>query len=165
MRQGHIDLSRCGDWFLDLSYPEHKNQYSGFDLVDAQDAERYHNNVNAGIHIGLGADFEPWLVQEFSWLTEMEFAVNRLRAGDILPSHCDRYGSYRTRHPAPIESLTRVIVFLQDWQPGHLLQIDHTLLAHWHQGDWAAWTGHTPHLAANLGHTDRYTLQITGILR
>lgn len=165
MRQGHIDLSARGDWFLSLCYTDRSHQYTGFDLLDQQDRQRYSNNVMASIHVGLGADFESDLAQEFDWLTDLEFAVNRLEPGSILPAHKDRYGSYRTRHMAPVDTLIRVIVFLQDWQPGHLLQIDQTLLAHWQQGDWAAWSGHTPHLAANLGHTHRYTLQITGIIK
>ena len=54
------------------------------------------------------------------------------------------------------------MVFLEDWRSGHIMEVDDQQLTGWKAGDWVGWRYDTPHLAANLGTTDRYTLQITG---
>ena len=56
----------------------------------------------------------------------------------------------------------RIIVFLEDWQSGHYLEINGEPIIEWSAGDWVGWNYDTPHLAANIGMTDRYTMQITG---
>jgi len=52
-------------------------------------------------------------------------------------------------------------VFLEDWQPGHILEIDGSPISQWHAGDYVIWNYDTPHMAANLGLVPRYTAQIT----
>lgn len=163
--QGHIDLSPYGDWFLSLCYPGREDRYSGLEPIDDQDRQRYLHNLNAAIHVGLGSDFEAQLCQQFSWLTGHEFAITKLSPGDILPLHRDLYRSYRSRHDVTVDQIQRIIVFLQDWQSGHLLQIGDQMIVHWQSGDWVSWIGHDAHLAANLGPHDRYTLQITGAIQ
>jgi hypothetical protein len=54
-------------------------------------------------------------------------------------------------------------VFLEDWQPGHIFEIDGHPLTKYKSGTMVIWQYKTPHMAANLGLTNRYTLQITGI--
>jgi hypothetical protein len=42
------------------------------------------------------------------------------------------------------------------------LEIDGNPITKWSAGDWVGWNYDTQHLAANIGMTDRYTMQITG---
>lgn len=97
-------------------------------------------------------------------LIDPKVALHRLRPSWIIPEHKDLYRRYREHHDnIDIKNITRIILFLEDWQSGHILQIGNDLVQPWRAGDFVSWVGDTPHIAANLGSTDRYTLQITGI--
>lgn len=89
-----------------------------------------------------------------------------MRPGDVMPEHRDTYRRfcdlYRVTDP---ESVQRYVVFLEPWQSGHYFEISNSPILSWQIGDWISWNGSVPHLAANLGRTDRYTLQITGLPR
>lgn len=89
-------------------------------------------------------------------------ALHRMRPGRYLPLHSDLYGAYRRINAITYQIITRMIVFLEDHKPGHMLDIDGDVICHWQAGDWVSWQGDTTHAAYNLGTEDRYTLQITG---
>jgi hypothetical protein len=88
----------------------------------------------------------------------------RMSSGTILPVHRDTYKRYielfdlnRQEH-----TIHRAVVFLESWTSGHYLELDNTPIVNWLAGDVVTWCYDTPHLAANMGLTPRYTLQITG---
>ena len=88
----------------------------------------------------------------------------RMDPGTILPNHIDIYKRYielfklENQH----QSVYRAIVFLEDWQSGHYLEVAGEPITKWSAGDVVVWWYDTPHMAANMGYTPRYTLQITG---
>ena len=88
----------------------------------------------------------------------------RMDPGTILPKHHDTYKRYieifelENLHA----SIFRAIVFLEDWSSGHYLEVADEPITQWSAGDVVTWWYDTPHLAANMGTTPRYTLQITG---
>lgn len=87
----------------------------------------------------------------------------RMDPGTILPLHQDTYKRYREIFKiADPQSVYRAVVFLEDWASGHYLEIDNEPIVKWQAGDVVTWQYDTPHLAANMGYTPRYTLQITG---
>lgn len=90
----------------------------------------------------------------------------RMDPGTILPLHQDTYQRYveifKLEHYP--QSVHRAIVFLEDWQSGHYLEVAGEPITKWSAGDVVTWWYNTPHLAANMGNTPRYTLQITGHL-
>lgn len=98
----------------------------------------------------------PW--RFFSW------SFYRMPPGTVLPRHSDTYNRfiniYEISDPTVIH---RAVIFLEDWSSGHYFEINGQPLIQWCAGDWVTWRYDTPHLAANVGMTDRYTLQITGI--
>ena len=53
-------------------------------------------------------------------------------------------------------------MYLEDWQPGHYAEYNGQAFVNWCAGAVVEWSYDTPHMAANLGPTPRYTLQITG---
>jgi len=53
---------------------------------------------------------------------------------------------------------------MEDWQSGHVSEIEDTVISEWRAGDYIVWKNDTLHLAANVGKTSRYTLQITGVI-
>lgn len=88
----------------------------------------------------------------------------RMHAGTILPTHTDLYKKYIQVFglQGREHTIRRAIVFLEDWQPGHYAEYLDRPYVNWRAGSVVEWTWNVPHMAANLGSTHRYTLQITG---
>jgi len=86
----------------------------------------------------------------------------RMNTGDILPAHRDTYEVYRKiNNIADSSTINRVIIFLEDWCPGHIFEIAETPITNWKAGDYVLWNYNTEHMAANIGLEPRYTMQIT----
>lgn len=90
----------------------------------------------------------------------------RMMPGTVLPTHQDRYVRYIDIFglQGREQSIRRAVVFLEAWQPGHYAEYDGRPYVNWSAGATVEWTYDTPHMAANIGITPRYTLQITGHL-
>jgi len=88
----------------------------------------------------------------------------RMNTGTVLPTHGDLYLKYIELFnlKGQEHTIRRAIVFLEDWQPGHYAEYMDQAYVNWRAGSVIEWTYDTPHMAANLGLTPRYTLQITG---
>jgi hypothetical protein len=88
----------------------------------------------------------------------------RMGPGTILPTHSDLYLKYIELFglQGREHTIRRAIVFLEDWQSGHYFEAIGKSYIEWKAGLTVEWTYNTPHMAANLGLTPRYTLQITG---
>ena len=97
----------------------------------------------------------PW--KHFSW------SIYRMNPGNCLPEHGDTYARFRQlyNHNGDIH---RAIFYMEDWQSGHISEIEKQPLINWSAGDYIIWKNDTLHLAANVGKTPRYTLQITGVI-
>jgi len=108
-------------------------------------------------------DWMSYLLNDFDFLDSIKFSFNKIPPGHYFPTHRDLFGHYRTLVNKEINEIHRYIVFLEDWQDGHLLTIGDKVFSNWKAGAVVGWTGDTPHSAINLGTTDRYTLQVTGI--
>ena len=105
------------------------------------------------------------LVDWAAHLEHVGVSYYKMTPGDNLPYHRDIYKKYInifnlwTRN----SRIWRYIFFVEDWKPGHIFEIDGTLFPNWKAGDWVAWRYDVPHMAANLGNEDRYTIQLTGV--
>ena len=98
----------------------------------------------------------PW--QHFSW------SVYRMGPGTTLPNHADTYARFRKIHNIENPNkIFRAVVFLEPWQSGHYFEVNQKSVVGWRPGETVIWRYDTEHLAANMGTTDRYTLQITGV--
>lgn len=88
----------------------------------------------------------------------------RMDTGTVLPTHGDLYKKYIELFDLQgrEHTIRRAVVFLEDWQPGHYAEYLDRSFVNWRAGAIVEWTYDTPHMAANLGLTPRYTLQITG---
>jgi hypothetical protein len=89
----------------------------------------------------------------------------RMKPGKILPYHRDTYKRYIEHFDITEPSVIhRAIIFLEDWKPGHVFEIDGYPITNYRAGTFVQWNYDTAHMAANLGLYNRYTLQITGIV-
>lgn len=101
---------------------------------------------------------EMFPLRYFSW------SVYRMTPGCTLPEHGDTYAFFKKKHRLAEDiTIVRIIVFLEEWQSGHYLEMNKRPVVKWDKGDWVCWGNQFLHLAANVGQTNRYTLQITGI--
>lgn len=88
----------------------------------------------------------------------------RMDTGTILPTHQDTYKRYVELFDLKGQEhrIRRAIVFLEDWQSGHYLELKGIPVTGWRAGYTVVWAYDAPHMAANIGLKPRYTLQITG---
>jgi hypothetical protein len=88
----------------------------------------------------------------------------RMDPGSSLPLHVDTYQRYVKLHNlhGKENTIRRAIVFLEPWQSGHYAECDNIPYTNWIAGFTIVWVWDAPHIAANMGMSPRYTLQITG---
>jgi hypothetical protein len=111
-------------------------------------------------------DYIKTIVKVFENMGWKDIGVSffKMTPGAILPEHSDLYTRYVNLFDLHGQEHTihRAIVFLEDWASGHYSECNRQCVTNWRAGDTIEWQYNTPHSAANLGYTDRYTLQITG---
>lgn len=90
--------------------------------------------------------------------------LTRQDPGQVLPWHVDKFYMLRRLNPDDPRMIIRFLVFFQDWDVGHLLQIGDEILYKWKRGDVYAWVQDTHHVAANIGLTPKWTCNVTGFL-
>ena len=87
--------------------------------------------------------------------------------GCVIPYHFDNFNNPNWDQTR-VNQLVRVIVCLEDYKMGHLIQyIEHgkcRTCVNWVAGDGLMWDNQVPHLTANAGMQPKYTMQITGFL-
>ena len=133
--------------WLSQGYP---NQFTG-NMCDMRSAQPAWNQRFIDIFAGQG------------W-KDIGTSYYRMTTGTVLPTHGDLYLKYIDLFDLKGRKHTvrRAIVFLEDWQPGHYAEYMDQAYVNWKAGAVVEWAYNTPHMAANLGLTPRYTLQITG---
>lgn len=92
---------------------------------------------------------------------DMTFTFYKMQTLEIMPEHSDHYRTYTRLHNAEYKNVKRILVMLEDWKPGHYLEVNGVGVVNWIAGDYFMWDSDCPHAASNIGIEDRYTLQIT----
>lgn len=136
---------------MEYEINEWKNQ--GYDYVKSFSGMMYDNKNPM-----------PEWVNEFKNLFEyknLTFTFYKMSTLEIMPVHTDHYNTYCKIFSANRKDVIRILIMLEDWKPGHYLEIDGTGIVNWIAGDYFIWESDCPHMAANIGVEDRYTLQIT----
>lgn len=105
------------------------------------------------------------IYQERGW-QNIGLAFYRMSTGTVMPVHKDLYRRYVERFDLQGQEhrIRRALLLLEDWQPGHYLEVADHAYVHWKAGFTVEWYYDTPHMAANIGLAHRYSLQITGHL-
>ncbi len=98
------------------------------------------------------------------WL-HLSWSFYKMTTGVVLPRHTDEFVRFKEMYKIPKGyQIGRILILLEDWKPGHYLDLGDDAIVHWKAGDYGWWTEHGPHTAANIGTEDRYTLQLTGFV-
>jgi hypothetical protein len=95
-------------------------------------------------------------------LNNMTYNFYKMSQLEIMPDHVDHFQTYMRLFNVEYNSVRRILVMLDDWKPGHYLEVDGVGFTNWVAGDYFIWDSDVRHAAANIGTEDRYTLQITG---
>jgi hypothetical protein len=105
-------------------------------------------------------------IYEHQGWKDIGIAFYRMRTGTVMPVHSDLYKRYIELFnlQGKETSIRRALVLLDDWKPGHYLEAAGKPYVEWRAGDTVEWVYDVPHMAANIGLEDRYSLQITGHL-
>ena len=106
----------------------------------------------------------PWTEKFFNIFNAQNIGLSfyKMNTCNILPRHRDTYHRYiKLFKITDTSKIRRAIVFLEDWRPGHIFEIEQTAITEWKAGEYIVWHNDAEHMAANLGLEPRYTLQIT----
>lgn len=95
-------------------------------------------------------------------LKNLTYTFYKMQTLEIMPEHVDHFSTYMKLFGAEYKNIRRVLVMLEDWKPGHYLEINGVGIVNWIAGEWFMWDSDVPHAASNIGIEDRYTLQLTG---
>lgn len=103
------------------------------------------------------------LYEDMGW-KDIGTAYYRMDTGTVMPVHQDHYKKYVSvfNLHGKEHTIHRAIVFLEDWASGHYFEAQDQAVTGWKAGAVVEWCYDIPHMAANIGLTPRYTLQITG---
>jgi len=161
-KQGTIPIFWKPQNYMDAGWYRHPDRTHGFS-TESDNYKIYGDNI--GVYIPADDKLDPIFEKAFEFfdLDELVFSLSKYRPGMILPWHRDNYPTYsRNKGIVEPEGIVRIMVFLEDAAPGHQLWIEDRFCTG-KAGSWFAWQGRAKHMAANIGETDRYVLQITGL--
>jgi hypothetical protein len=89
-----------------------------------------------------------------------------MKPGTVMPWHYDKfYYMNRIVDEEQKPFLSRFLIFLEDWQSGHYLEAGRSIVTGWRAGDVIAWHPNRGHLSSNVGLTDKWTCNVTGVLK
>jgi hypothetical protein len=132
------------------------------DLISGWTPDFQSAGVGTHMPTHLARVFDP-VVRSFD-LRKAIYTFGRYTPGQMLPWHTDLYPTYMRRNQVDdVSRVVRVIVFLADSEPGQQLWIEDRM-CYGPAGSWFSWQGSTKHMAANLSESDRYMMQITGVV-
>jgi len=110
---------------------------------------------NEDLPDGWAKFYDALYVEEGSvcWLT--------LEPREVVPVHRDYFYMLKTKKNAKTEDCIRYLVMLEDWKPGHMVQLDDLALTDWKAGDVWYFDSEVVHWAANCGTENFYTCQVS----
>jgi hypothetical protein len=133
-----------------------------------QEGYTHSDELFTGYLCDMNSPLPNWTAQLINWfadyfgVTDIGCSYYRMTTGTVLPLHSDTYNMYRQMFGCETKNIIRALVMPEAWASGHYLEIGNTLIPAWHPGSFYWWEGNTPHMAANIGVADRYTIQLTG---
>ena len=156
------------DEFKTLDYIQ--EPFNDPDTVALWQRQGYHDKICGDLcdmrhRLPVWADRFITIYTELGW-KDIGLAFYRMGTGTVMPVHQDLYRRYIELFELEgrEHTIKRALLLLEDWKSGHYLEVDGRAYTNWRAGDVVEWVYNTPHMAANLGLEDRYTLQITGHL-
>ena len=79
----------------------------------------------------------------------------------MIPVHRDYFFVLKTKKKVDVDRCIRYLIMLEDWMPGHMVQLDDLVLTNWKAGDVWYFDNEVLHWAANCGTTNFYSCQVS----
>jgi hypothetical protein len=138
------------------SRPEEELSAEEYDLERAgYDKDAKVTNMNWNIPDNLQA-----IADAFA-LDDCMTRIHVQHPGQVWNLHMDKLEKWNKEDPSTV---SRYMIQLTDWQPGHFWSYGNYLFTGWTAGDVTTFDWqNVPHSTANAGHFPRVTLQVTGI--
>lgn len=153
--------------FWDDSYkklPYYRNPFNCNTAVNRWREQGFTQEHFTGEMCDMRSDLPSWTTQFLSIFDGLHVGIcfYRMTTCNIIPHHRDTYSYYKKLFNIyDTSTINRAILFLEDWRPGHIFEIENTIISNWRAGHYVLWSGDAIHMAANLGTEPRYTVQIT----
>ena len=103
-------------------------------------------------------------IKQYFDFEHLSWSFYKMTTGVVLPEHVDTFKRFKKLHNCENKIIVRALIMLEDWKPGHYLDIAGINANTWSAGDYIIWEEPVKHSASNIGIEDRYTLQLTGLI-
>jgi hypothetical protein len=104
-------------------------------------------------------------LKNISDLFALEDCMERIHVqmpGEVWNLHIDKLQKWAPEEPWRV---MRIMIALNDWEPGHFWSYGNYIHKQWRAGDVTTFDWQNlPHCTANAGHNPRVTLQLTGVV-
>lgn len=151
-----------GDQYKSL--PFYRMPFNSKESVDQWRAQGFTQEHFTGEMYDMRLEMPEWTIPFLSIFNgdHMSMCFYKMTTCNIIPYHSDTYPYYkRLFQIADSSIISRAVIFLENWYPGHIFEIDHTPITQWKAGQYILWKDDELHMAANLGLHPRYTVQLT----
>jgi hypothetical protein len=144
------------DWTSPTAFAEEKSRYTNTQYMTAKNTLIDLNEYDES-----QLDFEDIGKQLGMKVVTIWTIVQR--PGQILPLHKDEHLETKAKLPDHPGTLCRCVIHIEDWKPGQFLDYSENRVdTGWKQGQgWRVGAG-LPHLSANCGEHNKYTMQVSG---
>lgn len=82
----------------------------------------------------------------------------------VIPTHNDAFHKLREQYSVNISKCIRYLVFLQEWELGHMVEFEEQPITKWKKGDVWIFDHLSHHCAANTSNTDFITCQVNTVM-
>lgn len=162
--RGSVTPCDWDDSFKNLTY--HRRIFGSPETIQEWETIGHNSQSAIGYQMPDISSYFDWAKQVCTNfpLDNISDQIFKMPPGSVIPLHVDPYRYFmEVNNIDDINQLCRAVVFLEDWQSGHYLEVDGESITNYKKGDYVMWKGPTPHLVANVGNHDRYTMILTGV--
>jgi hypothetical protein len=156
-----------------LKYYDNLSDFWTKDLVNYKFPESVNTGQREGLHKNYFSESNN-LFQGFGdqlpacrkkFFEELEINIGTIswiciQPGRVIPTHTDRFYKLRTEYKIDIKYCLRYLVFLQDWELGHIVEFEEHPITKWKKGDVWVFDHLSPHCAANTSNNNFVTCQV-----
>lgn len=152
-------------WGTHHRYLDYQREpFNCYEDIQLWRSQGYSQNHFTGLLYDMKSVMPTW-TEKFLTLFEGQnqgLSFYKMETCNVLPTHKDTYSLYKKIfNITDNNSIWRAIIFLEDWKPGHVFEIEGDPITKWKAGEYVLWQYDAAHMAANLGLEPRYTAQIT----
>ena len=153
-------------WGTEYKNYEYVRQPIKQEEIDVWREQGYTHDTFSGVMYGGKNAMPDWVydVSHQIGLINPGFVFYKMSCMEVMPPHVDHFDTYCRVFNVDRQNVYRGLVMLEDWKPGHYLEMDRKGYVNWTAGDYYVWSADVEHSASNIGIEPRWTLQITGTL-